>query len=125
MVAGTIDQLELTPHRKKLAGRLSGGMKRKLCVAVALIGDPEVSYTQYMPSNMPKTQTRLRREFGRLLYSSWLILIVCLLYDVLCVLPGGIVGRTVRWAGSGIPTQFMDCYIKDNEASVCIVCDWY
>lgn len=42
MVDGTIDQLELTPHRKKLAMRLSGGMKRKLCVAIALIGDPEV-----------------------------------------------------------------------------------
>jgi ATP-binding cassette subfamily A (ABC1) protein 3 len=42
VVTGTIDQLELTPHRHKLAIRLSGGMKRKLCVAIALIGDPEV-----------------------------------------------------------------------------------
>jgi len=42
VVDGTIDQLELTPHRYKLAMRLSGGMKRKLCVAIALIGDPEV-----------------------------------------------------------------------------------
>jgi ABC-type multidrug transport system ATPase subunit len=42
VVDGTIDQLELTPHRKKLSVRLSGGMKRKLCVAIALIGDPEV-----------------------------------------------------------------------------------
>ena len=41
-VDATIDQLELTPHRHKLALRLSGGMKRKLCVAIALIGDPEV-----------------------------------------------------------------------------------
>ena len=42
IVDGTIDQLELTPHRDKLAMRLSGGMKRKLCVAIALIGDPDV-----------------------------------------------------------------------------------
>ena len=42
MVDATINQLELTPHRKKLACTLSGGMKRKLCVAIALIGDPEV-----------------------------------------------------------------------------------
>jgi ABC-type multidrug transport system ATPase subunit len=42
VVDATIDQLELTPHRKKLAMKLSGGMKRKLCVAIALIGDPEV-----------------------------------------------------------------------------------
>jgi ATP-binding cassette subfamily A (ABC1) protein 3 len=42
VVDATIDQLELTPHRHKLAMKLSGGMKRKLCVAIALIGDPEV-----------------------------------------------------------------------------------
>lgn len=30
VVESTIDQLELTPHRYKLAGRLSGGMKRKV-----------------------------------------------------------------------------------------------
>jgi ATP-binding cassette subfamily A (ABC1) protein 3 len=42
VVAGAIDQLELTPHCHKLAMRLSGGMKRKLCVAIALIGDPSV-----------------------------------------------------------------------------------
>lgn len=42
IVDGTIDQLELRPHRKKLSMSLSGGMKRKLCVAIALVGDPEV-----------------------------------------------------------------------------------
>ncbi len=42
VVNATIDQLELTPHRSKLAMHLSGGMKRKLCVAIALVGDPEV-----------------------------------------------------------------------------------
>jgi ATP-binding cassette subfamily A (ABC1) protein 3 len=42
VVDATIDQLELTPHRHKQSRRLSGGMKRKLCVAIALIGDPEV-----------------------------------------------------------------------------------
>lgn len=42
LVEETIDQLELLPHKHKLAGRLSGGMKRKLCVAISLIGDPEI-----------------------------------------------------------------------------------
>jgi ATP-binding cassette, subfamily A (ABC1), member 3 len=42
VVLGVVNQLELMPHRSKLAGRLSGGMKRKLCVAIALIGNPEV-----------------------------------------------------------------------------------
>lgn len=42
LVTSTIDQMELTPHKHKLSCRLSGGMKRKLCVAISLIGDPGV-----------------------------------------------------------------------------------
>jgi ABC-type multidrug transport system ATPase subunit len=42
VVSSTLDQMELRPHRYKLACRLSGGMKRKLCVAISLIGDPAV-----------------------------------------------------------------------------------
>jgi len=42
LVEAALDQLELRPHARKLAGRLSGGMKRKLCVAIAVIGDPEL-----------------------------------------------------------------------------------
>jgi ATP-binding cassette subfamily A (ABC1) protein 3 len=42
VVNSTIDQMELTPHKDKLSYRLSGGMKRKLCVAISLIGDPAV-----------------------------------------------------------------------------------
>ena len=34
LVEAALDQLELRPHAKKLAQRLSGGMKRKLCVGV-------------------------------------------------------------------------------------------
>jgi len=42
LVQGTVAQMELGPYRDRLAKNLSGGMKRKLCVAVALIGNPEV-----------------------------------------------------------------------------------
>ena len=41
LVEAALDQLELRPHATKLAQRLSGGMKRKLCVAIAIVGDPE------------------------------------------------------------------------------------
>ena len=40
LVEAALDQLELRPHKDKLAFRLSGGMKRKLCVAIAVVGDP-------------------------------------------------------------------------------------
>ncbi|EGB11182.1 hypothetical protein AURANDRAFT_13257, partial [Aureococcus anophagefferens] len=42
LAAATLRRVELGAHAAKLAGRLSGGMKRKLCCAVALVGDPSV-----------------------------------------------------------------------------------
>lgn len=41
-VEENIRQLELAPYKNKLAKQLSGGMKRKLCVAIALIGEPDL-----------------------------------------------------------------------------------
>ena len=35
------EEVGLTEKRNALAGSLSGGMKRKLCLAQALIGDPK------------------------------------------------------------------------------------
>lgn len=37
-----VEAMDLKAHQWKLAGNLSGGNKRKLCVATAMIGDPEV-----------------------------------------------------------------------------------
>jgi ABC-type multidrug transport system ATPase subunit len=37
-----IDRMHLRPYANRLAQNLSGGNKRKLCVAIALIGDPPV-----------------------------------------------------------------------------------
>merc|ERR1719409_1229893 len=37
-----IEAMDLKSHQWKLAGNLSGGNKRKLCVATAMIGDPEI-----------------------------------------------------------------------------------
>merc|ERR1711965_533021 len=41
-VAATLARVELLNHADKPAGRLSGGMKSKLCGACALIGDPQI-----------------------------------------------------------------------------------
>lgn len=38
----TLDRLDLRRHKSKQAHALSGGAKRKVCVAVALVGDPAV-----------------------------------------------------------------------------------
>mmetsp|Transcript_17727 Transcript_17727/g.30297 ORF Transcript_17727/g.30297 Transcript_17727/m.30297 type:complete len:541 (-) Transcript_17727:215-1837(-) len=42
VVEETIEQMELGPYQYRLSEGLSGGMKRKLCVAVAIIGNPDV-----------------------------------------------------------------------------------
>ena len=42
VVDATLDRVELLAHGDKPAGRLSGGMKRKLCCAAALVGDPRI-----------------------------------------------------------------------------------
>jgi len=42
LVESSISKLGLGTHRKKPAGTLSGGNKRKLCVAIALIGNPQI-----------------------------------------------------------------------------------
>jgi len=36
--------LSLKPFKKVKAGQLSGGNKRKLCVSMAMIGNPEVLF---------------------------------------------------------------------------------
>jgi len=42
MVEKSIRELNLRDHRNKLAGNLSGGNKRKLSVAIALLGNPPI-----------------------------------------------------------------------------------
>ena len=42
LVERAIKQLDLQPHRKKQAGTLSGGNKRKLSVAQAIVGSPPI-----------------------------------------------------------------------------------
>ena len=42
MIEQQIKDMQLTEHRKKPAGTLSGGNKRKLSVAMAIIGNPPI-----------------------------------------------------------------------------------
>lgn len=42
IIETTITEMSLTEHRTKPAGTLSGGNKRKLSVAMAIIGNPPI-----------------------------------------------------------------------------------
>jgi ABC-type multidrug transport system ATPase subunit len=42
LVENAIKEMSLEEHRKKAAGSLSGGNKRKLSVAIAVLGNPPI-----------------------------------------------------------------------------------
>eukprot|EP00467_Chlorarachnion_reptans_P011068 CAMPEP_0114538360 /NCGR_PEP_ID=MMETSP0109-20121206/30099_1 /TAXON_ID=29199 /ORGANISM="Chlorarachnion reptans, Strain CCCM449" /LENGTH=2283 /DNA_ID=CAMNT_0001722369 /DNA_START=209 /DNA_END=7060 /DNA_ORIENTATION=- len=64
-----IDQLRLTPHAHKRNGALSGGNKRKVSLAIALVGDPPVLFLDEPSSGMDPVTRRymwdLIAELGR------------------------------------------------------------
>jgi ABC-type multidrug transport system ATPase subunit len=43
-VEKVMKDIDLTSKANTLAGKLSGGQKRKLSIGIALIGDPKVSH---------------------------------------------------------------------------------
>ena len=44
MVPELIEQLQLTPYAKKAVHTYSGGTQRKLSLAVAMLGNPQMLY---------------------------------------------------------------------------------
>ncbi len=47
-----LDRLQLRPHGQKLVKELSGGMKQKLALAIALLGDPPVLFLDEPTANL-------------------------------------------------------------------------
>jgi ABC-2 type transport system ATP-binding protein len=60
-----LELTELAPFRGRLAGNLSGGMKRKLALACALVPKPEIVLLDEPTTGVDPVS---RREFWRLLY---------------------------------------------------------
>jgi len=62
-----IKQLDLENHRKKLAGTLSGGNKRKLCVAMAIVGSPPIILLDEPSAGMdPEARRFMWRVVGQI-----------------------------------------------------------
>ena len=62
-----IKQLDLENHRKKLAGNLSGGNKRKLSVAIAIVGSPPIILLDEPSAGMdPEARRFMWRVVGQI-----------------------------------------------------------
>ena len=65
LVTDLLNDLDLTEYRKFPSGTLSGGNKRKLSVAIALIGNPTVVFLDEPSAGMdPETRKKLWRVLG-------------------------------------------------------------
>jgi len=58
IVSRLLEQVSLTPHADRLSGSLSGGSKRKLSLAVALVGSPAVVFLDEPSSGMDPVARR-------------------------------------------------------------------
>ena len=61
-----LDATGLAPFKKRLAGRLSGGMKQKLALCCALVHKPEVLFLDEPTNGVDPVS---RRDFWRILYT--------------------------------------------------------
>ncbi|CAG9334839.1 unnamed protein product [Blepharisma stoltei] len=67
LVEEMIDQMDLRPYADILAGTYSGGNKRKLSVAIALIGNPRVVFLDEPSAGMdPETRKKMWKVIGNL-----------------------------------------------------------
>ena len=62
LVDQAIEQLGLQQYHKKLAGQLSGGNKRKLSVAIAIVGSPPIILLDEPSAGMDPTARRFMWE---------------------------------------------------------------
>lgn len=58
VVEAKLHEMDLTQYSNKLAGSLSGGNKRKLSVAIAMIGDPPLMFLDEVSRQSRKTAVR-------------------------------------------------------------------
>ena len=113
LVDACLDQLELAPHRAKLAGNLSGGMKRKLCCAIALIGDPECVLLDEPSAGLdPVARRNLWNVLGATMSARGVVLTSHLMdeVNVLCDRISIMTRGTMRCLGT--PQHLIDVYGK-------------
>ena len=76
IVEETMQSIDLTKYRKQLAGKLSGGNKRKLSVGIALIGNPTAILLDEPSAGMdPQARKKMWKVLGKVKQNNAAIII--------------------------------------------------
>jgi len=129
VVRGKLEQMDLTDFENKAAGSLSGGNKRKLSVAIAMIGEPSIVFLDEPSTGMDPVARRFMWEvISRISTQDALCSIILTTHsmeeaEALCTRIGIMVNGSLRCLGSGqhLKQRYGDGYevdIKLNFASM-------
>ncbi|KAF1321194.1 Abc transporter a family member 1, partial [Globisporangium splendens] len=121
VVAGKIEQMNLSSFEHKLAGSLSGGNKRKLSVAIAMIGNPQIVFLDEPSTGMDPVSRRFMwdviADISTRSKSSTIVLTTHSMEEseALCSRVGIMVGGRMRCLGSvqHLKTRFGDGLVLD------------
>uniref|UniRef100_K3WP40 ABC transporter domain-containing protein n=1 Tax=Globisporangium ultimum (strain ATCC 200006 / CBS 805.95 / DAOM BR144) TaxID=431595 RepID=K3WP40_GLOUD len=121
VVAGKIEQMNVSSFEHKLAGSLSGGNKRKLSVAIAMIGNPQIVFLDEPSTGMDPVSRRFMwdviADISTRSKSSTIVLTTHSMEEseALCSRVGIMVGGRMRCLGSvqHLKSRFGDGLVLD------------
>jgi ABC-type multidrug transport system ATPase subunit len=119
LVDACLEDLELKPHAAKLSCDLSGGMKRKLCCAIALIGDPACVLLDEPSAGLdPVARRNLWNVLGATMSARGVVLTSHLMDEVtvLCDRISIMTKGTMRCLGT--PQHLVDAYGRHYELTL-------
>lgn len=137
VVRGKLEQMDLTDFENKAAGSLSGGNKRKLSVAIAMIGEPSIVFLDEPSTGMdPVARRFMWQVISRISTQDALCSIILTTHsmeeaEALCTRIGIMVNGSLRCLGSGqhLKQRYGDGYEVDiklnfaNMRSMAILAD--
>lgn len=85
-ISEVIEQVNLTEHRKKKIGELSGGMRQRLGIAQAILNDPEILVLDEPTAGLdPGERIRFRNIISRLSKNRMVLIATHIVPDVECI----------------------------------------